>query len=55
MFVVVSYNIHLCTFGKKSPFKAEVWFVNKAHTLDIKWGTTSPIQIQDPKYGIYVP
>ncbi|MDE8256155.1 SPFH domain-containing protein [Erysipelothrix rhusiopathiae] len=42
-------------FGKKSPFKAEVWFVNKAHTLDIKWGTTSPIQIQDPKYGIYVP
>ncbi|AZK43910.1 SPFH domain-containing protein [Erysipelothrix piscisicarius] len=42
-------------FGKKSPFKAEVWFVNKAHTLDIKWGTTSPIQIQDPKYGIYLP
>ncbi|WNY27923.1 hypothetical protein MmiEs2_01020 [Methanimicrococcus stummii] len=42
-------------FGGKSPFKAEVWYVNKIYSLDIKWGTTSPIQIQDPKYGIFVP
>lgn len=42
-------------FGNESPFKAEVWFVNQAHTLDIKWGTASPVQIQDPKYGIMVP
>ena len=41
-------------FGNKSPFKAEVFFVNKLHILDIKWGTVSPIQIQDPKYKIYV-
>ena len=40
-------------FGGRSPFAAEVWFINKIHALDIKWGTPSPIQIQDPKYGIF--
>lgn len=42
-------------FGGKSPFSAEVWFINKAFSLDIKWGTSSPIQIQDPKYKVFVP
>lgn len=42
-------------FGRKSPFSAEVWFINKAFSLDIKWGTASPIQIQDPKYNLFVP
>ncbi len=42
-------------FGKKSPFSAEVWFINKVFSLDIKWGTSSPIQIQDPKYNVFVP
>lgn len=42
-------------FGGKSPFSAEVWYINKAYSLDIKWGTPSPIQIQDPKYGIFIP
>lgn len=42
-------------FGKKSPFSAEVWFINRAFSLDIKWGTTSPIQVQDPKYGVFIP
>ena len=42
-------------FGRKSPFTAEVWFINRVFALDIKWGTTSPIQVQDPKYGIFVP
>ena len=42
-------------FGGNSPFKVEVWFVNKAFNLDVKWGTPSPVQIQDPKYGIFVP
>ncbi|MGG1551003.1 SPFH domain-containing protein [Paenibacillus ferrarius] len=41
-------------FGGKSPYTAEIWFVNKAHTLDIKWGTPSPIQLQDPKYQLPV-
>ena len=42
-------------FGGRTPFSAEVWFINKAYVLDIKWGTASPIQIQDPRYGIFVP
>ena len=42
-------------FGNKSPFQAEVWFVNKLAILDAKWGTTTPIQLEDPKYGIIVP
>lgn len=42
-------------FGGKSPFTAEVWFVNKIYSLDIKWGTATPIQLQDPKYEIFVP
>lgn len=42
-------------FGGQSPFSAEVWFVNKQFNLDVKWGTPSPIQIQDPIYGVFVP
>ena len=42
-------------FGGDSPFKAEVWYINKTYNLDVKWGTPTPIQIQDPKYGIFAP
>lgn len=42
-------------FGGRSPFTAEVWYINKVNSLDIKWGTASPIQIQDPKYGVFAP
>ncbi|MDR1165897.1 MAG: SPFH domain-containing protein [Deltaproteobacteria bacterium] len=42
-------------FGGETPFAAEVWFVNKTHSLDVKWGTASPIQTQDPKFGIMAP
>ena len=42
-------------FGGRSPFTAVVWYVNKLFKLDIKWGTPTPIQIQDPKYGVFVP
>jgi len=41
-------------FGGDSPFTAEVWFVNKIHSLDVKWGTSSPIQLQDPKYKLLI-
>jgi Putative virion core protein (lumpy skin disease virus) len=53
--IPVLKNLINLPFGNRSPFAAEVWFVNKAFTLDIKWGTATPIQIQDPKYGILVP
>lgn len=42
-------------FGGQTPFTAEVWYVNLVDNLEIKWGTPSPIQIQDPKYGVFVP
>ena len=42
-------------FGGNSPFQAEVWFVNKLSVLDAKWGTATPLQIEDPKYEVIVP
>ncbi len=42
-------------FGGNSPFTAEVWFVNRATNLDIRWGTPDAIQLQDPKYQLMVP
>ena len=48
-------NIINLPFGGESPFLAEVWFVNKVHSLDIKWGTPTPIQFQDPKYKVFIP
>ena len=42
-------------FGGESPFQAEVWYVNLLSKLDNKWGTTTPILLEDPKYGIIIP
>jgi len=42
-------------FGNKSPFTAEVWYVNRITNLTIRWGTPDAIQLQDPKYQIMVP
>ena len=42
-------------FGSNSPFKAEVWFINQISKLDIKWGTPTPIQLEDPRYNVIVP
>ncbi len=41
--------------GGESPFTAEVWFVNKAIPLNVKWGTIDPIQVEDPKYHVFLP
>ncbi|MFH1724593.1 MAG: SPFH domain-containing protein [Elusimicrobiota bacterium] len=42
-------------FGGETPFAAEIYYVNKATNLDVKWGTKSPIPILDPKYNIFLP
>lgn len=42
-------------FGGDSPFQAEVWYINMISILDNKWGTPTPIQLEDPKYNIIVP
>ncbi len=42
-------------FGGESPFKAEVWYINLTTKMDLKWGTPTPIQLEDPKYNVIVP
>lgn len=42
-------------FGGRSPFKAEVWYINRVALLDSKWGTTTPLQIEDPIYEVLIP
>ncbi len=39
-------------FGGKTPFTAEVYYVNKTSRLDMNWGTANPFQLEDPKYGL---
>lgn len=39
-------------FGGKTPFSAEVYFINKTANLEMKWGTSTPIPLEDPKYGL---
>lgn len=36
--------------GGRSPFTCKVYFVEKAHKLELLWGTDSPIQMRDPEF-----
>lgn len=42
-------------FNGVSPFHCEVYFINKVVSMDVKWGTSSPIPIQDAIYKIILP
>lgn len=59
-YTILSENIPILNgvinlpFGKSSPFQAEVWFVNQITKLNLKWGTQTPIQLEDPAYHIFV-
>jgi len=39
-------------FGFKSPFRAEVYFVNQKTFTDLKWGTKHPVTFKDSKLGL---
>ena len=39
------------TSGKVSPFHCEIFFINKAEQMGIKWGTDSKVQYIEPVYG----
>lgn len=39
-------------YGGKTPFTAEIYFVNLTTKLDMYWGTTDAIQLIDPKYYV---
>ena len=40
--------------GGESPFSCQIYFVDKAHKLEMLWGTDSPIQMRDAEYGFAV-
>ncbi len=37
--------------GDSTPFHCEVYFINKAEQMSIKWGTDSKVQYIEPTYG----
>lgn len=37
--------------GDETPFHCEVYFINKAEQMSIKWGTDSKVQYIDPTFG----
>jgi membrane protease subunit (stomatin/prohibitin family) len=39
-------------FGGTSPFRAEVYFVNMADLIDMKWGTMEPVTFRDSEFGM---
>lgn len=39
-------------FGGKTPFSAEIYYINALTKLDLTWGTSDCIQLVDPKYHI---
>ncbi|WP_254450151.1 SPFH domain-containing protein [Cohnella herbarum] len=39
-------------YGFNSPFKSDVYFLNMTNFTDQKWGTTNPVIIRDPEFGI---
>ncbi len=40
--------------GGESPFNCKIYFIDKAHKLEILWGTDTPIQMRDAEYGFAV-
>ena len=39
-------------FGNKSPFRADVYYVNLQQHTDLKWGTPQPIPMRDSQFGM---
>ncbi len=57
---LVSHNLPLLNklvnlpYGGKTPFPAEAYFINMTSKNDLKWGTFTPFQTTDPKFGIII-
>ncbi len=37
--------------GFESPFKAEIYFFNLRHFVNLKWGTKNPLMLRDKEFG----
>ncbi len=48
---LIASIVGLATMGK-SPFPAEVVFVNMRQFIDQKWGTPEPVAFRDPEFGM---
>ncbi len=42
-------------FGGKTPFSAEIYFINKTVAFAQDWGTRTPILLPDPRYKVAIP
>ena len=56
---LITQNIPLlkAQYGKisdKTPFPCKVYFINKTHQLELKWGTQGAIAVDDPVYNIFL-
>ncbi len=40
--------------GGTSPYSCQIYFIDKAHKLELLWGTDSPIQMRDAEYNFAV-
>ena len=40
--------------GGVSAYNCKVYYVNRSHHLELKWGTGTPIRVIDPMWGIEV-
>jgi membrane protease subunit (stomatin/prohibitin family) len=41
--------------AENTPFPAEIYFIDKAVLLDVKWGTPRPVPILDPLLNVFLP
>lgn len=39
-------------FGGRTPFTAEIFYINTVSKLDLTWGTSDPISLIDPRFNI---
>lgn len=40
------------SYGFKSPFKSDVYFLNTRRFMDCKWGTANPVMMRDSEFGM---
>ncbi|MGC8873578.1 MAG: SPFH domain-containing protein [Chloroflexia bacterium] len=50
--IPILVNLIKIPFGSKSPFRAEVIFVNMREFVDMKWGTPQMIPFRDKEFGL---